>query len=165
MADGLEIKVDEDGSFKQAVERASHCVDDLSEPFRLISADFYRGQKSIWAQSGPGIFEDLAPSTKKSKLRKYGFLYPILKATGKLEQAASVAGGSGNITDIGPKELTLSVDTNVVPYSIFQGGRSFFFIESDNGTPEQSGREDRWIAIINQYLTKQLSNSEMGEVK
>ncbi len=171
----LQIQLDPDQSFAKAMEQALQVTDDLGAPFAEIAADFYRGQKAIWKQSSAGVYEDLADSTKKSKLKKYGFLYPILKASGKLEQAASIAGAEGNITDIGKKELVMAINESSVPYSIFhQEGtgkiprRPFFFLGQDDadefGDADQQGRIERWVGIIDSYLKKSLKESGMGSV-
>jgi phage gpG-like protein len=167
--------VDNDKTFRNAVDRALKITDDLRIPFTLIAADFYRSQTAIWKLKGPGQYPDLSPNYKPRKLKKTGFIYPILKLNGFLETAASIQGGPGNITKIGAKDLEMGVDEKAIPYAIFhQLGtkkmpmRKFLFIGPEAiqfASSEQIGRLERWMGILNEFMAQKLKQSGMGEVK
>lgn len=170
----VSYQVDPDGSFKKSVDAALKVTDDLSPAFKLITADFYRTQDASFRNS-PGKFKDLTEPYKKRKQAKVGKIYPILKANGYLETAATIESGSGNITDIGPTEFTLGVDTGQIKYAIFHqlGGkkipkRPFFFIGPEEpafASAEQIQRPERWFKILNEFIQAKLKETGMGDVK
>lgn len=167
--------VDNDRAFRNALDSAKADIDDLTIPFTLIAADFYRSQKAIWGLSGPGQYPDLAESTKKEKQRKVGFLYPILKRNGFLEAAASIQNGPGNITIIGPHDLTFGVSDSAVPYAKYHQSdeprkkiplRKFLFIGPEAirfASSEQQGRLERWMGILNNFVNQKLNQSGAGK--
>lgn len=170
----VSYQVDPSGSFQKGIDAALKVTDDLSPAFRLISADFYRTQDSSF-QNSPGKFPDLSEKYKKRKKAKLGRIYPILRGNGFLEAAATLENGAGNITDIGPLEMRLGVDTGQITYAIFHqlGGkkvpkRPYFFIgaeESGFASAEQLGRVDRWLTILGDFVAAKLKESGLGDVK
>ncbi len=169
--------VDNDKAFRNSLNKAYQATGDLTIPFTLIAADFYRSQAAIWKLKSPGLYPDLSESYKPRKLKKAGFLYPILKLNGYLEVAASVQGGPGNITRITPKDLTLGVDERSVPYAIYHQSdaprkkiplRKFLFIGPEAprfANSEQQGRLERWIGILNGFVIQKLNESGVGKAK
>jgi hypothetical protein len=183
MADGnrsglgfTSYSVDNDNAFKAALEKASKSIDDLRIPFTLIAADFYRSQAAIWKLKSPGKYPDLSKAYKPKKLKAVGFIYPILKRNGYLEIAASVQGGSGNITRIEAKSLTMGVDDGTVPYAKYHQSdetrkkiplRKFLFIGPEAisfASSEQVGRLERWMGILNEFMAQKLKDSGAGTV-
>lgn len=165
--------VDNDKKFRSALREAAKQSDDLRLPFTLIAADFYRSQRAIFQLSGPGQYPDLSPEYKKRKQQRFGRIYPILKAHGYLEAAASVQRGPGNITEVGRQELTLGVDDSSVPYAKYHQSdkprakmplRKYLFIgpESSFATNEQKGRLERWMNILSGYINETLNNGVGG---
>ncbi len=157
--------VDNDRLFHAALRKARRLVSDLSVPLNLISRDFFRSQKAIWQLKGPGQYPDLAPSTKNDKRRDGYSIYPILKRTGRLQDAASNPGSPGNINVIlGKAELVMGVKGTVIPYAIFHQSdearrklplRKYLFIGPEAkrfATSDQAGRLNRWTNIINGYV-------------
>lgn len=163
--------VDNDNRFKNALKRAQEQSDDLRIPFTLIASDFYRSQKAIWKLSGPGQYKDLSSQYKKAKQKAVGFIYPILKRTGKLEAAASVQFGPGNITQVGPTSLLMGVNDAVVPYANYHQSdaprtkiplRKYLFIGPEAkafASSDQAGRVERWLNIMNSYVLGRLKAS------
>lgn len=49
--------------------------------------DLVSGIKDNIDSFTPGAVADLAPSTKKQKMRKFGRIYPVLKATGEMMES------------------------------------------------------------------------------
>src|SRR3990170_8098272 len=96
MAEGpgfISYTVDNDRIFRDAIDLAKRDVEDLRIPLGLIANDFYKGQHSIFNLKGPGQYPDLNSKYKKHKRTEHGHVYPILKATGKLEEAAMSPSG------------------------------------------------------------------------
>jgi len=178
--------VDNDRTFRRALDKAAGEMSDLRIPFRLIAFDFYKSQGAIFGLKGPGQYPDLStkPFTawwekgalrrrysggyKEYKKAKYGFAYPILRARGALEEAASKMGGRGNITQIQAARLTMGVDDAVVPYAKFHQSdgsrgllpqRKFLFIGPEAprfATSEQTGRLERWMGILDSFTRQRL---------
>lgn len=173
----LVLEIDADKRFRNAVDRALKTTDDLRVPFGLIAGDFYRSQRPIFQMSGPGPYPDLNKAYKKHKQTKFGRIYPILKANGYLAAAASIQGASGNITEIGAKNMTLGVDSGTITYADYHNSdrprrkiplRKFLFLGNgdDRGfaNPDQLGRVDRWVGILNEFVLQKLKESGMGEI-
>ncbi len=163
--------VDNDRRFRNALEKASEVGQDLRVPFGLILRDFYKSEQAIFKLKGPGkypVFKgEKDPKTGRTayqsrKLKKYGFDYPLLVATGKL--AASLLGPNnpGSISKI--TKLSLIFGTSV-EYGIFHqlGGnkiplRKFLFIGPEAptfATSDQMGRMERWKGYLTDYITRQ----------
>ena len=91
-------------------------LQDLSPLWALIANDFYKDQQRIFKLKGPGKYDDLKPSTKISKQRKVGFLYPILRGENKrLEGSLTQPDHAEAINDITRVDITLGT---AVPYGI-----------------------------------------------
>lgn len=166
---GFSYSADNDRRFRLALDRAKAVTTDLRVPLALIAKDFYKSEKAIFQLQGPGQYPDLAKSTKIEKLAKKFPLYPILRRTGKLEEAATVQGGRGNITDfVGTDKLEMGVSNAVVPYAIFHQSnaarkriplRKFIFIGPEAkqfATSDQVGRLERWLNIMNSFVLQKM---------
>lgn len=187
--------VDNDGQFRNAITRAQAFSDDLRVPFTLIAADFYKSEQAIFALKGPGQYPPfknsegvqslggkgnefgrrrayvttaLSPYQKK-KIKKYGFDYPLLVATGRLATSLLSPGSPGNVTNIGPTELTMGT---TVPYGIYHQSdqprkkiplRKFLFIgpESTFANSDQQGRLERWLGIMQDAINKGMKDTGM----
>lgn len=182
--------IENDKIFKATIERALKEVNDLKLPFNQIAFDWYKSNKSIFLLQSSGQYPDfsgpkvgetwsqgpLARPDKRTrnplltayqnyKIKKYGFDYPLLKATSRLE---------GSITDPKNNETifynsgTGLVLGSQVPYGIYHQSdrqrkkiplRKFIFIGPEAprfATSEQMGRPERWYNIINNYLIKKM---------
>jgi len=144
-------------------------VSDLRIPFGLIANNFYQGNKKIFTLKGPGRYEDLADSTKKQKQSEVGFIYPILKRTGRLSRSLTSKNDSGAEFFVGRKSMILGTK---VPYLIYHQSdkprkkipqRKALFI--DGGGEEVardaiiSGRLQAWTNIVDDYIAQVLSGS------
>lgn len=182
--------IENDRLFKQAIDRALLEVNDLKLPFNQIAFDWYKSNKAMFLLKSAGKYPDFKgpkigqtwatgerarpdkrirnPSMtayQDYKFRKYGFDYPLLKATSRLEKS---------ITD--PKDAeTIFYNTGTglvlgsqVPYGIYHQSdaprkkiplRKFLFIGPEAprfATTEQMGRPERWLNIINNYIVKKM---------
>lgn len=164
----LSYSIDNDRRFATAMRRAAANIGDLTIPLTLISQDFYRSERAIFQLKGPGQYPQISPRYARAKLRRHGFIYPLLKASGRL--AASMLDPTDpeavNFIDRGGTRLVIGTS---VPYGVYHQSdkartvipqRKFLFIGPEAAqfaTSEQMGRLKRWLAILNDYVEKKLS--------
>ena len=165
--------VDNDRRFRNALARAQVEVTDLTIPLTLISKDFFKSQKAIWALKGPGQYPDLAKSTKKKREREGRPYYPILKRSGLLEKSMTDPRDANAIAEIVNKQ-GLILGTRV-SYGIFHQSdrgrkkiplRKFLFIGPEAkkfATSDMMGRPERWLNIINSFILEKLKT--VGDVR
>lgn len=181
MNSAFSYNVDNDKSFRNAIAEAYAQVGNLTIPFTLIALDFYRSEKAIFQLSGPGQYPDLGglhptpEKVKRAKARKqreFGFVYPLLKATGALEASLTDPTDASAINMISQDGSSLTIGT-IIPYGIYHQSdaprkviplRKFLFIgpESTFASSEQAGRPERWLGIMRGFVTSKLST--MGKV-
>lgn len=157
--------VDNDRIFRNQIQRALLEVNNLTVPFNQIAFDWYKSNKSIFGLKGPGQYPDLSKGYRKFKIIKYGFDYPILKATGRLESSVLSKDSPESIYINTGQSITLGTQ---VPYGIYHQSdrsrskiplRKFIFIGPEAprfATSEQMGRPERWLNIINNYVLKKM---------
>jgi phage gpG-like protein len=164
--------VDNDRTFRRAIKAASEKISDLTIPLTLISQDWYRSERAIFKLKGPGQYPDLSPGYKAFKASKVGFVYPILKRTGRLAQSLTDPTSSKAINQIINKD-TLIIGTKV-KYGVFHQSdrprrkiplRKFLFIGPESGfaMSPQKGRLQRWLGILSGFVDE--STSDVGEYK
>lgn len=164
--------IENDREFARQLDRLSELTNNMKVPFSLIAMDFYRSEKMIFALKGPGLYPDLATSTKIQKIyynpgKGPGSEYPILFRTGRL--ARSLLSSTSPESDFSLTKSELIMGTKV-PYAIFHQSdeprtrlpqRKVVFI--DGGPLERSkganksGRRDRWEKIIFSYIQQILN--------
>lgn len=170
---GVSYSVENDVAFRNALDRARQAIDDFRIPFGLISKDFYKSQRAIFQLKGPGQYPDfqgergedgMTPYMRR-KQRKFGFTYPLLVATGALAASTLTPNARGSINIITKFSLVLGTQ---IPYGIYHQSdaprkklpqRKFFFIGPEAkkvATSEQMGRLERWLNMLNDYVTKKL---------
>lgn len=183
-----------DKAFVAQLERAKSVCDDLRIPFGQIVKDFHRSEKAIFQLKGPGQYPDFkgkkvketwktpgnpAMRTRAGELTAYqnfkkraaGFVYPLLKFSGKLED--SVTGeGSGSIVEIGKQ--TLAIGTSV-RYGVYHQSddtrskiplRKFLFVGPESvkyaSNKDLTGRLERWNNILNTFILRKMG-ATLGE--
>jgi len=171
---GIEIELLNKQRLIAGLERAKRATEDLRLPLGLIRADFYKSEKSIFRLKSPGQYDDLNAEYKKAKAREVGFVYPILKRTGRLEESVTSPSSPDSNSYIINKD-TLVIETKV-PYAIYhQEGtskmprRPFFIIGPESpkhATSEMQGRLERWLNILNDYaILKTQQELEQTEIE
>jgi phage gpG-like protein len=111
-----QIQIQNLAAFLASVRDAQRVVRDLTEPLQQIGRDWMRSNETIFALSGPGPWTDLSGSRsgrdakgrfrskisgyKAEKLRRWGFVYPILKASGRLERSLTQPGDPGALMEV-----------------------------------------------------------------
>lgn len=171
--------IQNDAAFRAGLDRALNTVTDLRIPYGLILQDFYKSQRAIFKLKSAGLYPDFKGERdqdgktpyQKRKLKKFGFDYPLLKATGKLEKSTTTPNSEGSVSKITP--LTLVFGTSI-PYAIYHQSdsprskiplRKMIFIGPEAprfATSEQKGRLQRWLNILNDYVLKSLKRQSAG---
>lgn len=161
-------EIKNDVLFERALERAASVTTDLTLPLTQIAQDFYKSEKAIFKLKGPGQYPDIKPATKNVKFRDFGFRYPILKRTGRLEKSVTTPSSPDSIFRI-VKKRTLFLGTSV-PYGVFHQSddprtiiplRKFLFIGPEAkkfARGPTAGRPGRWLNILNQHVLKKLES-------
>jgi phage gpG-like protein len=178
--------VENDEKVAQALRRALSVSSDLSVPFAMIAKDFQKSRKAIFALKSAGAYPDLSTRPffakwekdelkrhypggyKEYKKAKWGFDYPILKASGRLEKSVTEQGHPDNVTRIGP--LAMDMGTKV-PYAEYHQSdaprrkiplRKFLFIGPESkkySNTALSGFPERALNTLNSYVIRQLGES------
>lgn len=127
MAEGpigfISYKIENDVIVSDQLARAREVVSDMRPLFKEISRLMRQSRKAIFKLKGPGQYPDFQGKKGESgktpyqdfKIKKYGFAYPLLKATGRLEKSITEIGGE-NISIITANSLTFGT---TVPYGVF----------------------------------------------
>lgn len=170
-----------------ALRRAASVSNDLKIPFSMIAKDFQKSRKAIFALQSAGEYPDLSTRPffawwekdedlrrqfdggyKEYKRAKFGFSYPILKQTGRLEKSVTDPGHPENVTRIGPIEMELGTR---VPYAVYHQSdaprsriplRKFLFIGPESrkyANTEISGFPERALNTLNSFVLRTLKKS------
>jgi phage gpG-like protein len=176
---------DPNSEFQKKIESVFEATGDLTIPLTLIAKSWYQSNKSIFALKGPGRYADLSKKPffawwepkgsplrtyylggyKSYKIAKYGFAYPILKATGRLMKSITDPRSPDAINYIVNKN-TLVLGTSV-PYAIYHQSqeprtkmpyRPFLFVGVEQIAPHdlQQARLNTWIQILDNYLEQRI---------
>lgn len=180
----LEYAFDKNSNFQKKLNEVFKATGDLTLPLTLIANSWFRGNNSIFVLKGPGRYKDLSTKPmfpfwerkknlrrfypggyKEYKKEKYGFVYPILKATGKLASSITNQSDSNAIARIeGGKNLILGTK---VPYGIYHQMdrnidpgkgkipyRPFLFVGVEQIAPNdiKNNRVKTWIKILDNHF-------------
>jgi phage gpG-like protein len=181
----ISYTVENDEAFQKALEKAFKETGDLTLPLRAIARDFYKSQRAIFQLKSSGKYPDYTgPKVKDTwktpgrpemrtrdgsltayqnyKKKRFGFIYPMLKASGALEASTTSESGPDSIFEITPNSLTIGTG---LPYAAFhQFGtskmpmRKFLFIgpEAPENVSATRGRLDRWLKIIEDHVSEKM---------
>lgn len=170
----LKIDVDPNEKFNKEINKAIKKIGDLTVPFKLMTAEWYKGNQSIFPEKrgNPGKYEDLSPKYKKAKIRAIGDAYPILRGflknrkSGKLAKSMINPQDAGGVSKIINKSI-LILGTKVVnkkgkPYPIYlhKGAkkiklpaRPFVLLGGEQvATSDINKRREIWIRRIKEYV-------------
>ena len=166
----IDFRVDPKGDFKKALRRAGKISSDLRAPFKTITASFYKTNKILFSFTSNGPFDDLSENYKREKDKKWGFIYPILKASGDLERSITNPTDPNTVASVLNK-TTLVLGTKVTkkgaPYPAFlqfgtkfMPARPYLVVGTEKGKWAQSQtiirRKKAWIATLERYCADSL---------
>lgn len=151
-----------DQSFQKALSGLSRDIDDLRIPFGLMINEWFKSNRAIFASKGPGKYTDLKSSYKKQKQKRWGFVYPILRASGALEDSITKKGDENSIAMVVNKKSM--VVGSKVPYGKFhQFGtsnlpvRPWILIGPEQVSPPDVNRRlTAWINIMNDFVDQRI---------
>lgn len=146
-----------DRDLQAVIQKAREQVNDLTVPFKLIGQSWFKTNRALSSLKGPGKFVDLKPEYKRVKAKKWGFVYPILGASGRL---------LSSITTPGPESINLIINKrtlllgSTVPYGIYhQLGtktlprRPWILVGAEQtAPPELNKRKEAWVKMIHDYV-------------
>ena len=158
-----------DDKFLKLLDRAFAASGDLTIPLNTIADEWLKGNDALQSlKSPPPMWEDLMPITKKSKERNFGYIYPILMATGRLYASITHPRGQETIADvIGKRSLILG---SRVPYgryhqegTRFMPARPFVMfgpeqIKDYNDGQPTNQRIKRWSDILTNWINGSIQN-------
>lgn len=157
--------VDNDRSFRNALARAKAGASELSQPLEAVGKDFFRTQAPAFSSSGANRYPDLSPEYKAQKKSRWGFVYPILKASGLLEKSMVDPKDENAVAEvISGDTLILGTKLPYAPY--VNASRPFLFIgpEAKGASSEQAARPERWKRILEVHVLGKLQDAGVGEV-
>lgn len=182
----VSYEIENDKKFARALSRAAKQIGNLETPLRQIAADFRKSRKAIFQLSGSGQYPDLSTKPfrawwekdedlnrfysggyKEYKEAKFGFAYPILKQTGRLEESLTNRNHPENVERINIDEMELGT---TVPYGVFhQEGtkripiRKFLFIGPEAPRFAKGdalkGFPERALKTLEKYVLRQTGQS------
>ena len=145
------IDIEGDKELIKTLDKLRESSADLRPIFESITSDFYKSNKKLIFSASPGQYRDLKDTTKKTKQREVGFIYPILVMRGRLKNSLRSRGDSEAIQESDKKNLVLGTTT---PYGGFlQEGtkhmppRPFLLVDVGN-------RAGRWLRIAQTELER-----------
>lgn len=160
----VKIKIlDSHKELNAAFRRLGNDVEDLTLPFQLITESWFKTNRAIFSLKSPGKYADLSPGYKVAKRRALGFVYPILKAKGRLSNSMVNKNAESITRIINKNTLVLGTKT---PYAKFlQRGtgkmpaRPVVIFGSEQVAPSDSGlnkRVELWIKMVSDFIDDKL---------
>lgn len=102
--------------FEKILQRLLKRSDDWRPLFHTLGKNFRRSRETIFALTGPGGYKDLSPRYKKLKEEIFGDAYPILRASGKMENSITEEGDSDNISIVERRSFTFGSKDPILKY-------------------------------------------------
>lgn len=130
---------------------------DLSPWWESISSSFYRGNKSIFELRGPGKFADLKGRTKKTKRSRLGFIYPILRSSGDLEDSITNENSTNALKKVTPLNLQLGTKLNYA--LLLQEGTKYMKPRPFISLEVVKGRKEAWNRILKNAFEKDIKDN------
>ena len=157
--------------FRSRLHKASLQISDLSIPLKKIGMLFLKSRKHIFERTGKGPYSDLTPVYKARKKIEFGFVYPILLATGRLRKSITRKGGE-NIFEVGKKRLSIGTK---VPYGQYldegtskMKRRPFLFWGGEKGRRFANSHTKTFNKHMNKalmdYVEKRMAKTLKGKV-
>jgi len=158
---GIQFETEALNSIYSKVEELSRSLGDLRPLFEQLASDFYKDEKRIFNLRGPGQYEDLDPDYQEVKERKWGHVYPILFASGRLAASLLSRRAVNSVSNIDKLKFEIGTSVRYAVYHHSPKPRESYF-----GTPRLPRRpiwffgEDndrlsmRWDRTTQSYIDK-----------
>lgn len=168
-----------DEAFRRGLKRLAEATDDFRIPFGIIGSDFYRSNKIIFGLKSAGLYPPLGgfnhrdkvggktkrQRAEESKKKRVGFAYPLLVGETKTLKGSLL---SKNHSDAeyfaGRKSLIMGTSVSYAKYHQSDKARTklpqrkMIFISGGSKEASKdskiSGRRERWINIIDDYVSQ-----------
>lgn len=153
-----------DKNLNKTIEIALRRCDDLTIPFTLMVQSWFKSNRAIFDLKGPGQYDDINDLYKVRKQKKYGFVYPILKASGKLADSITKPGDPNSIDYIINKN-SLILGSRIPYGKHHQYGapranlpkRPWILIGSEQTAPKEiNKRRELWIKLLSDYVKQSI---------
>lgn len=188
----VEVKVDSVRVIR-SLKELEKSVGDLRPAFIAITRSWLQANKATFKLKSAGRFTDyVGPKVSETwknpgipeartrdgdltayenyKKKKVGFVYPMLKFSGRLEKSITEKGNPEFINIMTPKSLTLGSST---PYGIFHESsesrktrlpmRKFLFIDPTNVNADPDAAfEGRYKKIIDDFVARSIGKAGLG---
>lgn len=148
----LDVKVVSNVS--EMLEKSLTVLSDFKGLFELLSSDFYKDEKRIFSLKGPGKYEDLSPAYKVAKRKRFGFVYPILFAKGRLAASLLSRTHRDSVNIINKTRMVLGT---TVPYARFHHLGTSKMPKRPLWLDEDPARDKRWERTTEAWLKKSIS--------
>lgn len=166
----LNVEVDVNGDIAALLQKAKDAGVNLTIPFTTIAKSWFKANRSIFALKGPGKYQDLSPKYKKAKIRRWGFAYPIMRASGYLEASLTDPTHPDAINFIVNKNtLYLGTRVEYAPYHQSSAPRKklpyrpIVFIGAEQIAPTEIRNEStRWVNILEDSIQQKLDQASGG---
>ena len=164
----INFEGDPEKRLTKAILKASKKVEDLTVPLTLMTREWYKSNRSIFdkRRKGPGKYEDLSPKYKIIKEAKYGFTYPILRASGRLAESMTSPQSPESINRIiNKKALELGTSTPYASYLHFgtkkMPARPLALIGAEQVAPKLiNQRLENWVKLMEDWVYQVTSGKE-----
>jgi len=154
---GLEIVFYDKKLFKMFKKARDYGLD-LRPVFKEIQLSWYKGNKAIFDLKSAGKYADLSFDYKFDKAKKYGFVYPILRASGALEKSLTVLDSVNAIN-----KQYMIVGTSVDYAGFLQSGTRYMparppvLMGPEIVAPAPiKKRQELWVKMIRDYIKMSL---------
>lgn len=175
----FKVEVDPDNKLEKTIKFAVSEVADLTIPFKLMTREWFKSNRSIFdkGRKGPGKYRDLSPKYKKRKTKALGSPYPILRGfvkpkgqparpSGKLADSMTKPKDSGAVSKIINKQ-SLILGTKVTgkdgepyPNHLHFGtkkmpSRPFVLLGGEQVAPDRvNKRRELWVNMIQDFVNQ-----------
>ena len=160
-----------DKEVRDLLKRMAKVTSDLSPFLVTIAEELRQSRKAIFKLTSRGAYPELSEKYKIRKQKDVGFVYPILKRTGRLEKSVTQSGGE-NVAEIRNKR-SLFFGTSV-PYGEFHQSdkprkkiplRKYLFIGTDETSSGKSRGLQRIMKAGNITIFRELGMTQAEAVK
>lgn len=165
MSTGSIVRVELKGApdLQAKIRVARTILTDLRPLWELLISDFYKSEKEIFGLKGKSSrFQDLTPAYKKQKRRIYGFVYPILVASGTLANSLLTRGAYGSIAAASPMHLTLGTRISWAIYHHNTDPRTKMPRRPVFDDNPQGAMLKRWTRTADAYVRKAIKGAFSG---